>query len=89
MQDHDLLAELLDLAKDAGLVLRRMPAESEDAERGGSLVKLKGVEVLFLNESATPAAQIDAIAAALKGRPTIENRFLPPEVRQCIENGGL
>jgi len=86
MQDHDLLAALLDLAQESGLVLRRMPPESEQAERGGSLVRLKGSEVLFLNEFATPEAQIDAVAAALKGRPSLENRFLPPEVRQRIED---
>ena len=50
------------------------------------VLRLRGVEVLFLNESATPSAQIDAVAAALKNRPGLEHRFLPPEVRQRIEN---
>jgi len=88
MRDHDLLAALLDLAQEAGLVLRRMPPESEQSERGGSLVRFRGSDVLFLNESATPDAQIDAVAAALKGRLDLETRFLPPEVRQRIEDSG-
>ncbi|MCL2701528.1 MAG: hypothetical protein FWE88_07525 [Phycisphaerae bacterium] len=89
MQDHDLLAELLELAQASGLELRRMPGEAADAERGGSLVRLKGSEVLFLNEFATPDAQIDAVAAALKGRPGLDDRFLPPQVRQRIEDSRL
>lgn len=82
MDDQDLLSELLELAQSLGIGVRTAEACSDG---GGTLVRLKGQEVLFLDPSADLADRIDAAAAALAGRPELEDRFLVPEVRSAIE----
>lgn len=77
---------LLDLADEVGLEVRRVVGSSSGAEHpGGAMVRLKGKEILFLDPAAGPGDQIAVLAAALKGRPAVEERFLPPEIRELIE----
>jgi hypothetical protein len=86
MDSPTRLRLLLDLAEEIGIVLRRVPAAGDDAEHpGGALVRLKGREILFLDPTAPVDDQLSVVAAALRGRQEIENRFLPPEVRQLLE----
>jgi len=81
------LSMLLDLAESLGIETRRMPAAGDSGDHpGGALVRLKGREILFLNGEASLADQIDAAAAALTGRKELENRFLPPEIRQALDD---
>ena len=85
MEPETILSTLLELAQDAGLSVRSMPSSiDEQAHRGGSLVRLKGKEIFFLNSSAETAEQVQALAAALAGRKQLADRFLPPEIRQII-----
>lgn len=86
MDLHAQLAAMLDLAEELGLTVRAMPAVGDDAEQSAAaLVRLKGREVLFLNAQAPVADRLDAVAAALAGREDLQNRFLPPELRERIE----
>jgi hypothetical protein len=82
MDAGDLLAALLDLARSCGIAVRTAEAGSSQA---AALVRLKGQEVLFVDPSADPADQIDAVAAALADRPELADRFLLPEVRAALE----
>ena len=49
-------------------------------------MRLKGSEILFLDTTASLGDQIAATAAALHGRSEIEDRFLPPEIRELIDS---
>ena|SRR6056297_1462335 len=89
MDRHRLLSELLELAEGMGIVIRRMPAVGAGSDHpGGSLVRLRGQEMLFLNPTAGVADQVDAAAAALVGREELERQYLPPEIRETIERAG-
>jgi hypoxanthine phosphoribosyltransferase len=77
-----LLDELLELARSLGIDVRHVESCQE---RGGALVRLKGREVLFLDDSADSSERIEAVAGALAGRAELEGRFLMPEVRTAIE----
>ncbi len=86
MDAYQRLEWMLDLAEQIGLTVRRMPAASDGAGYiGGTLIRLKGVEVLFLDTSASLADQTAAVAAALVGRDELEDRFIPPEVRDILQ----
>lgn len=82
MDAQDLLSELLKLAQSLGISIRTAEACSDHA---GALVRLKGKEVLFLDPSADLADRIDATAAALAGRPELQDHFLVPQVRSAID----
>jgi hypothetical protein len=49
------------------------------------MVKLKGREILFLDPAASPSDQLGVLAASLRGRRQVEDRFLPPEIREIID----
>jgi hypothetical protein len=87
MELPDKLAALTELAQSLGITVRGVRYEAEQGERkGGSLVRLRGEEILFLDTSSSLADQIDAVASALAGRGELDGRFLPPEIRQTIED---
>jgi len=86
MEAHTRLRLLLDLAEEAGIAIRRVPAAGDGGDHpGGALVRLGTKEMLFLDPTAPPADQMAVVAAALRGRAEIENRYLPPELREAIE----
>lgn len=86
MEIQSKLAALVDLAEELGIAVRRVPLAGESADHpGGAMVKLKGREMFFLDPTAAPADQVAAIAIALRGRKELENRFLPPEIREAID----
>ena len=82
MDGQDLLAALLELAESLGIAVRTVQTGSPQA---AALVRLKGREVLFVEDSTELADRIDAVAAALAGRAELADRFLLPEVRAAIE----
>lgn len=80
------MAALMELAEGVGLSVRSLPAALESSgPAGGSLVKLRGKEILFLDSSAAMGDQLNALAVALKNHKELEDRFIAPEVRQAIE----
>ncbi len=77
---------LLELAESLDIEIRSSPySPSSNQHVGGAAVRLKGRDILFLDDRARPADQVNAVAAALKGREAIEQMFLPPEIRDTIE----
>ncbi len=91
MDASDQLERLIDLCEELGIAIRKAPAGSElgaSGHPGGAVVRLKGAEILFLDTTASLADQIAATASALAGRSEIEDRFLPPEIRDLIDNDG-
>ena len=85
MDGNTLLSELLDLLQDCGVTVRVMPPAADGEHGGGSLVRLRHKEVFFLNEAAPVAEQVRALAAALRGRAELQDRFLPPELREALD----
>jgi hypothetical protein len=80
------LDALLDLAAELGIAIRHLAGPAAGAEHpGGALVRLRGKDVLFLDSTAAVADQLAVAAAALSGRAELEGRFLPPQLRQSIE----
>lgn len=82
MNEQAKLAALLDLAEELGLPVRACPVGHDGA---GSVVRLKGKEIIFLDDSASMEDQIELLRSALAGRDELNQRFIPPEVRQLLE----
>ena len=86
MDDQTKLRVLLDLVESLGISVRRGPARGGTwGDQGASLVTLRGKEILFVDNGVSAAAQVTAIAAALAGRDEIEQMYLPPEIREAID----
>ena len=85
MTPDAILSALLELAQNLNISVRTMPTSLGGEHAGGSLVRLRGKEIIFLDGSADTADQVAALASALKGRPDLENRFLPPELRDALD----
>ena len=82
------LRALMDLAEDLSIAIRHVPVGDSNApgrDPGGALVRVKGKEIIFLDTQATLSDQIAAVAGALRGRGELKDRFLPPEIRDLIE----
>ncbi len=87
MDEMAQLTALLDLAEELGIEVRPLSQPGQSSERpGGSLVRLKGKEVIFLEASAGLAEQVGVVAEALAGHAELQQRYLRPEVRQMIES---
>ena len=72
----------MDLAEEIGLEIRRM---EDSVTSSGSLVRLRDREILFLSSEAGVGDNIELVASALKGRAELDNRFIPPEIRELID----
>jgi len=78
---------LMDLAESLGIEIRRAPMSGDfSTHPGGSFIRLKGRSILFIDPSAAWNDQVAAAALALKGRKELDGMFLPPEIRDLIEN---
>jgi len=87
MDSYAQLAELIDLAESVGITIRRVRAAGDAPEHpGGAMIRLKGKEMLLLDPTAAVVDQLAVAAAALRGRPEIEERFLPPQLRDLIDD---
>jgi len=82
------LGWLMDLADQFGVSIRRAPAGEAGGRSGGAVVRLKGKQIVFLDSSSSVADQTAVLAAALAGRPELNDRFLPPEIRELIDSAG-
>jgi hypothetical protein len=68
--------------------IRRAPAAEGAEHPGGAVVRLKGRQIIFLDESAPVPERIAVLAGALAGREEIAEMFLPPALRDLIEKAG-
>jgi hypothetical protein len=83
----EILRQLVALAEEAGVAVRSVrPAEAEPLARSG-LCRVRGRPVLVLSAADPLDARIDAVAAALRahGGGLLEERFLPPALRERLE----
>lgn len=86
MDSYSKLDDLISLSEETGIRIRRVPGSGDGFDHpGGAVVRLKGEQVLFLDPLASVEDQIDAAVRALRQRPELENRYLPPEIRELLE----
>jgi hypothetical protein len=86
MESQSKLSALIEVAESCGIKIRHMPSAAAPDHPGGALVKLRGEELLFLDPSASVEDQAAAVAMALRGRGELQDRFLPPELRDAIDH---
>ncbi len=83
------LTALIDLAESLDIPLRAAPGRTEfDSQKdsaGGAVVTLKGKRIVFLDPAAPPVDQIAVLVEALRDRPELAHRFLPPEIRELLD----
>ncbi|MDX1650381.1 MAG: hypothetical protein R3263_11060, partial [Myxococcota bacterium] len=89
MERAALLDALVELAREAGITVRRLgggPGEGGPAARSGSC-RIRGRPWLLLAPADPLEDRIDAAAGALAGLGEAwrEARFLPPAVREAVE----
>ena len=75
------LDTLLSAAEEIGLSVRREP---QGGEGGGYCVR-RGQRVLFVDTMADLGTRYERTLAALSPLPELEQKYLPPEVREDIE----
>ncbi|MGC9454099.1 MAG: hypothetical protein ACP5HU_04475 [Phycisphaerae bacterium] len=85
MDEHGKLSFLLNLARELGIIVRRVPSSAGLSGSGGALVRLRDKEILMLDSSASLTEQIGVAADAMRGRSELEDRFLPPEIRELLD----
>jgi hypothetical protein len=92
MDDAALLAALLELAEELALPVRRLSSDSPfeglvPAQSGVCL--LRGRRIVLLAASDPPERQIEVLARALRAHAgaSLEMRFLPPAIRECLDRG--
>jgi len=85
MDPHQRLRALLELTEQVGLTVRAMPNLASDGDPvGGAVAWVRGEEVLFVDPSAPVTDQTAFVAGVLAGRPELDDRFIAPELRECI-----
>ena len=84
LETEALLNELLDLAEQMGLEVRRTYLGGA----GGGLCRVRGKWVLFVDQSVNLIDQLAQTAEALAQRPDLQNYYIKPQVRQIIEQFG-
>jgi hypothetical protein len=75
------LDALLAVAEEIGLSVRREPLGGD----GGGYCVLRRQRVLFVDTAADLETRYERTLAAISRLPEIEQRYLPPEVRDDIE----
>ena len=90
MEPRQLLDLLVSLAEEAGIAVRvARGGESELPPRSG-VCRLRGRLLLVVSSAEPVEARIEAVAAALRehGGSLLEQRFLPPAVRERLDGPG-
>jgi hypothetical protein len=87
VEASEILRRLVELAEEAGVAVRVIRAgEGEPPARSG-LCRVRGRLLLLLSTADPLDARIQAVAGALRehGGSLLEQRFLPPAVRDRLE----
>jgi hypothetical protein len=88
MDEISKLTALLDLAEEMGIMVRRAPLDDSAGHPGGALVRVGEREMLFVDPTAPTGDQIGVVASALGGRAELDDRYLPPSLRACLDAAG-
>ncbi len=72
---------LIDFAGEIGLSIRREPQGGD----GGGFCVLRGERILFIDTMADLETRYERTLEALAHLPEINQRYVPPEIREDIE----
>ena len=81
MSPHELQERLVELVSQLGITVRR----ADLGGAGGSLVKLRGQDVLFLDTSADPDDQLQRLLPDVARLPGLEDIYIIPELRELLQ----
>ena len=85
MDVQQRLETLLTVVEEIGIEIRRVPLGGE----GGGLCSLRGRRVLFVDTNADVATRYDRTIASLATLPELQDRYLPPELREDLDRAAL
>lgn len=90
MEPRAVLDLLIGLAEEAGIAVRIARAGDSELPPRSGLCLVRGRPVLVVSAAEPVEARIDAVAAALRqhGGAGLEERFLPPAVRERLDRSG-
>jgi hypothetical protein len=80
MDWSDLLDQLTALAERLDIEVRHVRYEGE-----GGLCRLRGANVLIVNDLLDVPDRVDVVARALAGIPELNKIHMPPEVRELLD----
>ena len=81
MSPQELQERLVELVSQMGITVRR----ADLGGAGGSLVRLRGQDVLFLDTSADPEDQLQRLAPDVARLPNLDDIYIIPELRELLE----
>lgn len=93
MEPGEVLAELLALAREVGVVVRPLAGGSASTEGEpppvSGVCRVRGTAWVLLSRADPPDAQIAVLARALRAEAgaRLESRWLPPAVRAALSPG--
>ena len=90
MESSDILASMLDLAREAGFEVRpvgRSGLEAGETPPASAVCRVRGAVWVMLSSEDPVAIQLGVLAGALRRHAArlIEERHLPPAVRALLE----
>ena len=90
MEPRELLSRLVALAEEAGIAVRIARAGDGELPLRSGLCRVRERLLLVVSAAEPVEARIEAVAAALRahGGAALEERFLPPAVRERLERAG-
>ena len=81
MNPQDLLEHLAELAAQLDISVRR----TDLGGSGGSLVSLRGRQILFIDTLADPADQLERLIPDFARLPDLDRIYIIPELRQLLD----
>jgi len=81
MDIEDRLDILLNAAAELGIDVRREPLGGQ----AGGLCTVRGRRVLFVDVSADLMTRYEKTLEALAGLPGLQDRYIPPEIREDLD----
>ena len=89
MEPSEILDRLAELAQEAGFDVRVLARGPAEASLESAVCRVRGRLWVVLAQSDPPEQHIAVLARALRehAAPLLEDRFLPPAVREVLEAG--
>ena len=81
MNPQDLLEHLAELAAQLDISIRR----TDLGGSGGSLINLRGQQILFIDTFADPADQLERLIPAFARLPQLDQIYIIPELRELLD----
>ncbi len=81
MDSQELLENLAELAEQLNISVRR----TDLGGSGGSLVSLRGQQILFIDTLADPTDQLERIIPDFARLTTLDDIYIVPELRQLLD----